>query len=816
MHNLFKDDYNMDALTLVRPAGDTFTMYVTPRFAPVYANGYEVLSTRIVRMQLAQKDLFIDVGAHYGYYSLLAATANPDIHLIAIEPIEDNFKVLRKNLDHNGIDRNRATCVNAAVSSRTGRVQFCKSEASDNGSLYAHPASGTLARIEVDAVSLDDLIAPGATRRIFIKTDTDGHELEVLKGLTQTLEACEDVTLLLEMNPKMMKIAGTSAGEIMDHLHGKGFMLYAIDDQENRFYPLDQAANVAMMESRHAASYYNVLGIKKSAALSVLFFSHSSILAGAERSLLDLIRGLSRRGVLCTTVLPAQGPLREALISAGSAVYLPGEGSALGKGWWWAGPSPDYFKAAWSGISEATADIILPEIRKLSPDILFSQTIVSPWGTLCAEALGLPHALSVREYGELDYNLFFPMGFKPSIDALYKSSDAVFCITNDVRNTLFGADVAKKTDVVYSGVDLVGESLALRRDAAGKATGQISPAAFTIGIFGTFVPGKNQGDLIRACLELSRKGVALRCILSGSIVDECYADALKNEIQASGYADRFIWPGFTNDPYALMRETDVIVSCSKNEALGRTLLEACLLDIPFIYACSGGPREIFTHGEHGLAYEPGNPVDLAKALESVMTDRPAAELRARQAHEYVLRRFTDDSYAGKIEAKLRQITRQQRRPDSREKSVSRLMMEFGIGGPSTSWVQPKMLYSKTRDGFIESQAILGAEIQFGIFTAVFDLPDRGYLYLRFDPTEAYATDLTLFSIMITAMDGTVLNIDDIDIETNGKFAGKLSWEFRTLDPQVVLRLKKPAKNIRIHGALKKLTAQQLVMNNAKA
>ena len=81
MHEFLKDDYNLDALTRVRPSGDDFDMYVTPRFVPVYANGYEVLSTRIVKQFVSRKDLFIDVGAHYGYYSLLAAKANPGIRI---------------------------------------------------------------------------------------------------------------------------------------------------------------------------------------------------------------------------------------------------------------------------------------------------------------------------------------------------------------------------------------------------------------------------------------------------------------------------------------------------------------------------------------------------------------------------------------------------------------------------------------------------------------------------------------------------------------------------------------------------------------
>jgi len=196
MHDFLKDDYNLDALARVRPAGDGFDMFVTPRFVPVYANGYEVLSTRIVKQFVAQKDLFIDVGAHYGYYSLLAAKANPGIRIVAVEPIEDNLRVLQKNLQLNGLGPDRATCIPAAMSSQAGRAQFCKSEASDNGSLYPHPSSETIGLIDVATTCLDDVVGREKARRIFVKTDTDGHELEVLKGFSRTLDAGADAAIL--------------------------------------------------------------------------------------------------------------------------------------------------------------------------------------------------------------------------------------------------------------------------------------------------------------------------------------------------------------------------------------------------------------------------------------------------------------------------------------------------------------------------------------------------------------------------------------------------------------------------------------------
>ncbi|MEI6787308.1 MAG: FkbM family methyltransferase [bacterium] len=671
MQEFLKDDYNLDVLAPVKPVGDDFIMHVTPRFVPVYVEGYEALSTRIAKMHLARKDLFVDVGAHFGYYSLLAAGTNPDIRIIAVEPVAENVAILRMNLAQNRIDPGRASVIQAAVSSKAGHATFCVSEASDNGSLYVHPSSGTLARIQVETVCLDDLIGAEMSRRIFIKTDTDGHELEVLKGLERTLDACDDVTLLMEMNPKMMKIAGTSTAELLGHLQGKGFRIYAIDDRESRLYPLDQVEMVSMMELRYETSYYNVLCLRQEHALSVALFSHSSSLGGAERSLLDLVNGLSGRGALCTAVLPSFGPLGEALKAKGCAVYVPPGGAIQEKGWWWGPLSSDSAQAPLTGSLAVLMDVILPEMRRVAPDVVFSQTIVSPWGALCAEMLGRPHALSVREYGILDHNLSFTLGFKPSVAALYKSSDVVFCITDDVKRELFGNNYDAKIDVVYSHVEMPPVM-----NNTGLSSGN---PVLTVGIFGAIVPGKGQGDLIRACIELLGRGYVLDCVLAGFVADSVYADALKAEIEASGHAQRFSWFGYTDAPYDLMNKVDVVVSCSRKEALGRTLLEGVLLGKPIIYSKSGGPAEIFIDGEHGLAYTHGESSDLAKAIEAVLLNRATAVARTRHAREYVLQRFSDEAYAGKIHERLRSLARQSGRSGGSSRAVGGLLIESGIG-----------------------------------------------------------------------------------------------------------------------------------------
>ena len=608
------------------------------------------LSTQLIRNFVKSKDLFVDVGAGLGVYSVLAAESNKKIRIIAIEPIEENFEVLNKNFVHNNIGAERAKCINAAVSSSTGKIKLYKSKASGNKNIFPQPNSTTLEQLEVNAVSLDDVLKDEQYKSLFIKTDTDGNELEVLKGLSSTFATCDDITILLEMNPKLFRLAGTSCKEMIDYLTSKDFNVYGINDQESKYYPLEVAGNLEILETEH--SFFNALCIKKEKSLSVAFFSHSSVLAGAERSLADLVEDLCNDSVLCSVLLPSDGPLKDMLLDKGAAVYIVPNAEC-----WWV-DNKNYFnkenrKLRIAQAMMATVTRSLPILRQLKPDVIFTQTIVAPWGALCAEILSIPHALSVCEYGELDHPFIFYFGFRESIKALYDSSQAIFSITKSVKNEVFKgiSDKDSKIEVVY-------RSVRLAPNDALNITPQNydyeNKSEIKIAIFGTVHEGKGQEDIVRAGLELMKKGRKVKIYILGSS-EPHYSAFIKDLIEASIYKENFIIKDFVNDPIEQMKEMDIVVSCSRNEALGRTLFEAILLDKPIVYSDSGGPKEIFTDEEHGLAYQCADEYSLYEKLLFVMDHPDKTRQRVKIAKEYVLKNFNPENYSGKIESRLKQI-----------------------------------------------------------------------------------------------------------------------------------------------------------------
>ena len=649
---LLINDYNLDLFETVTPSGESFSMYVAPRFVQCYAHGYEQFSTKLVKNFVKDKDLFVDVGANYGYYSLVAAKANRDIKIIAIEPIAENFKVLNKNLIQNNIDVRCTRCINAAVLSSSGKAKFYKSEASDNSSVLPHPKADVLEQFEVIVVSLDDILKHEQYKNLFIKLDAKGRELEALKGLSATFEKCDNITILLKMVPNLFKLAGANCEEVVEYLISKGFNVYGIDERESKYYPLESEENLCKFESENSF-VFNALCIKKEKSLSVAFFSHSAGLAGAERSLVDLVQDLGEQGVLCSVVLPGDGPLKNTLLEVGASVHVL---TGIGEGYQWVTSESQSLLTCKENFIKCMGAITKQSIgllKLLRPDVIYSQTIVMPWGALCAEILLIPHAWSICEYGELDHHLKFYFGFEQSMKALYESSDVVFSITQSVKNiTLAGLHGQNdKVHVVYRKVRI---GPMPEGALASERSQHDSKQKFKIGVFGTIHESKGQEDIVKAGIELLRNGHKVEVYLYG-YKESGYLSGLLSLIKNSGFEDCFIAGDFLEHPYEEMKRMDVVVSCSRNEAFGRTLIEAILLKKPIIYAASGGPKEIFVDQEHGLAYTPGDHLDLQKKLLYVIENTEETAKRVERALEYVRNKFTAESYSKKIERSLRAL-----------------------------------------------------------------------------------------------------------------------------------------------------------------
>lgn len=160
-------------------------------------------------------DVVYDIGAHAGFYTLLASSlAGSEGRIYAFEPLPENFKNLLAHLRINGVKNSQA--YQTAVSEKSGKLFFER-----GGNTYTGRISEK-GSVQVDVVSIDDLVEK---QKIplpdFVKMDVEGHELAVLKGMSKTLEMKRRIIIEMEAN--------SSRADVFGFLESRGYIIERLD-----------------------------------------------------------------------------------------------------------------------------------------------------------------------------------------------------------------------------------------------------------------------------------------------------------------------------------------------------------------------------------------------------------------------------------------------------------------------------------------------------------------------------------------------------------------------------------------------------------
>ena len=180
-----------------------FTGYITGRYE------YEV--QRVFARLIRKGDRVYDLGAHHGFYALLAARrVGPRGYVVACEPNDWNADQIDSNLAVNGL-ADRCLVVRAAVGEQVGTAKFQTFvDPSPTGTLVGRvvgvrghlgPAAEQVDRVwTVEATTVDALAARYGPPRV-IKCDVEGAESRVLRGATRVMYDAPPVWILSLHNP---------------------------------------------------------------------------------------------------------------------------------------------------------------------------------------------------------------------------------------------------------------------------------------------------------------------------------------------------------------------------------------------------------------------------------------------------------------------------------------------------------------------------------------------------------------------------------------------------------------------------------------
>ena len=186
---------------------------------------YEPFTRKVIETLTASAKVFIDVGANVGFFSLVAATVNPQLTLIAFEPNPSMFATLSANKRINDLSNLRVEPM--AVSNVEGEAQLFLSPSDMSASLvpdFQKDLNPSPTSVSVRTTTLDSYVQQvGLQAPMVLKIDAEGHEKAVLQGAQRTIS---------NLKPDLViEVLGDFDPTLLRQYREQGYRFYKITNQ---------------------------------------------------------------------------------------------------------------------------------------------------------------------------------------------------------------------------------------------------------------------------------------------------------------------------------------------------------------------------------------------------------------------------------------------------------------------------------------------------------------------------------------------------------------------------------------------------------
>jgi FkbM family methyltransferase len=188
----------------------------------VYTGLHEFADMGFLLHVLRKEDLFVDVGANVGSYSILAGGA-VGARVCAFEPVLSTYNRLVQNVRLNRLE-DRVRCQNAAVGRESGTVRFTSDLDTVNHAIG--DGESHINTVDVEVTTLDDALR--GENPYLVKIDVEGYEAAVLQGAVEMLGKKGLQSLIMELNGSGNRY-NFEESRILESMLDLGFQRYSYD-----------------------------------------------------------------------------------------------------------------------------------------------------------------------------------------------------------------------------------------------------------------------------------------------------------------------------------------------------------------------------------------------------------------------------------------------------------------------------------------------------------------------------------------------------------------------------------------------------------
>lgn len=386
--------------------------------------------------------------------------------------------------------------------------------------------------------------------------------------------------------------------------------------------------------------------------MKVLILSHSSELAGAELSMLNLFEYWANKGLVEPHFIirrPIRSMAKE--LRKHSWDYTPLYYTN------WSNRNPYEFRKAEDIYRNALFNTkavfdIEKLIVELEPDVVMTNTIVSPWAALAAHFQRVPHIWFVREYGDIDHKHVFEIGRENMMQDIGTLSSLVVTNSRTLAEHVKQYINSDKIIPLYTPFDI--ENLKQRSLQKTKNPFKHKDSLKLV-ITGRIAPTKGQKDAAEAVGRLTQLGHNVELCIIGNSSDSADEDSLHKTIEKYNINKKVHLVGHKSNPMAIVKFADVGVMASRGEAFGRVTFEYMALGLPVVGADSGATPELVEDGKTGFLYKQGSSKAITDRLLQYAKNGALIKTHGQHAQTKAKRMMNSKYNANSLYSKIEKI-----------------------------------------------------------------------------------------------------------------------------------------------------------------
>jgi len=342
---------------------------------------------------------------------------------------------------------------------------------------------------------------------------------------------------------------------------------------------------------------------------NILFINPYSLLYGAEKCLLDIIRCIDNTKYKAIVLLPEEGPLSKEIEALGVELH--------------------YFKSFERAGTPFPLNKLIFSVRfynfikkKNIKLVHFNMYRYIEKFFVALKLAKIPIIVHVTIFNWLNFKYKF----------LLSKSDRIICVSRAIKDVIlqkrrsdfFIKIKEEKVSVIYDGREMEG-FLKPKVNNNFRREFHIKEEEYLVGLVGAIDKRKGQDIFIQAASEVVKGANNIKFVIIGDTYfgkekELAFKSQIINLCKELNLQDKIIFTGARNDVKAVLKELDLLVTPSLRDPLPGSIIEGMASGLPVIGTKVDGIPEIIGDDGAGILINPENSEELKEGILRIMND----------------------------------------------------------------------------------------------------------------------------------------------------------------------------------------------------